>query len=101
MQSTLDSSSELVKPSRAPDLAPQRQRLLELGLDLWPRLRAPARTEHDPDDAVDAEPRVPEAGGGVGFLSLWSPPRGRRRAPRPPPPPPPARVGAPVSRVPL
>ena len=61
MQSTLDSSSELVKPSRAPDLAPQRQRLLELGLDLWPRLRTPARLHHHAQDAVDAEPGVPQA----------------------------------------
>src|SRR2546428_10123185 len=80
MQSTLDSSSELVKPSRAPDLAPQRQRLLELGLDLWPRLRAPARTEHDPDDAVDAEPRVPEAGGGVVHFPFGPRERGVGRA---------------------
>src|SRR5207249_2277586 len=40
----------LVKPSRAPDLAPQRQRLLELGLNLWPRLRAPARVPHRAQD---------------------------------------------------
>jgi hypothetical protein len=33
----------------------------ELGLDLSPRLRAPARVEHHPKDAIDAEPGVPEA----------------------------------------
>src|SRR2546425_3521314 len=75
MQSTLDSSSELVKPSRAPDLDPQRQRLLELGLDLWPRLRAPARVPHRAQDAVDAKPRVPEALVGVARFVHFAAPR--------------------------
>jgi len=65
---TLDISSELVKPSRAPDLAPQRQRLLELGFDMWPRLRAPARRQHRAQDAVDAEPGMPEADVALGHF---------------------------------
>src|SRR5207249_7798775 len=53
------SSSELVKPSRAPDLAPQRERPLELDPDLSPHLRAPARVQHHAQNAVDPEPGVP------------------------------------------
>ena len=36
----------------------------EVGVDgdLSPRLRAPARLQHHAQDALDAEPRVPEAG---------------------------------------
>ncbi len=47
---------------RAPDLAPQRERPLELDSDLRPRLRAPVRVQHHAQDAVDAEPRMPEGG---------------------------------------
>jgi hypothetical protein len=54
---------DAVEPPRAPDLAPQRERLLELDSDLRPRLRAAARVQHHAQDAVDAEPGVPEAGG--------------------------------------
>src|SRR2546428_12390968 len=55
-------SVSLVKPSRAPDLAPQRERSLELDSDLRPRLHALARLQHHAPDAVAAEPRMPEAG---------------------------------------
>ena len=48
--------------TRAPDLAPQRDRSLELDPDLGPRLRAPARLQHRAQDAVDTEPRMPEVG---------------------------------------
>ncbi len=47
----------------------QRERLRELGLDLRPRLRAPTLVQHRTQDAVDAEPRVPEAGVGVVHFS--------------------------------
>jgi len=40
--------------------APKRERTLELDPDLGPGLRAPARLEHHAQDAVDAEPGVPE-----------------------------------------
>ena len=53
-----------VEPPRAPDLAPERERSPELEPDLSPRLRAPARVQHHAQDAVDAEPGVPEAGVG-------------------------------------
>src|SRR5437870_13853137 len=47
------------------------------GLDLWPRLRAPARLQHHAQDAVDAKPRVPEALVGVAlFVHFVSGPRG-------------------------
>jgi hypothetical protein len=49
----------------SPDLAPQLERSLELDPDLSPGLRAPVRAQHHAQDAVDAEPRVPEAGVGV------------------------------------
>jgi hypothetical protein len=52
----------LVEPPRAPDLAPQRERAPELDPDLRPRPRTPARLQHPAQDAVDAEPGVPEAG---------------------------------------
>jgi hypothetical protein len=45
-----------------PNLTPERQRLRDLGLDLRPRLRAPVRVQHHAQDAVDAEPGVPETG---------------------------------------
>jgi hypothetical protein len=48
-----------------PNLTPERQRLRELGLDLRPRLRASARVQHHPQDAVDVEPGMPEAGVGI------------------------------------
>ena len=38
------------------DLAPQRERLLELDPDHGPRLGVAARVEHHAHDAVDAEP---------------------------------------------
>ena len=50
------------EPPCAPNLSPQRERSLELGPNLRSRLRAPARTQHHAQHAVDAEPRVPEAG---------------------------------------
>ena len=50
----------LVEPTRAPDLTLQREGLLELSLDLRPRLRAPALVEHRAQKAIDAQPRVPE-----------------------------------------
>src|SRR4029077_3273009 len=50
-----------VEPARAPDLAPERERLRELCLDLRPRLRAPMRVQHHAHNAVDAEPGRPEA----------------------------------------
>jgi hypothetical protein len=53
-----------------PDLAPERERLRELGLHLRPRLRAPACVEHCAEQAIDAEPGVPEAGVGVVHLPL-------------------------------
>jgi hypothetical protein len=55
-------SSRVDEPPRAPDLAPQRERTLELDPDHEPRLRAPARVQHHAQDAVDAEPGVPETG---------------------------------------
>ena len=55
----------LVEPPRAPDLDPERERLLELGPELRPRLGAPALVQHRAQDAVDAEPGMPEAGVGV------------------------------------
>ena len=48
--------------TRAPDRAPQREALHELDPNLSQRLSAPARVEHHAQHAVDAEPRVPEAG---------------------------------------
>ena len=50
-----------MKPPRAPDLAPQRERTPELDTDDGPRLGAPSRAEHHAQDAVDAEPGVPQA----------------------------------------
>jgi hypothetical protein len=54
-----------LKPPSSPDLAPERERFLELGLDLRPRLRAPALVQHHAKQAMDAEPGMPEAGVGV------------------------------------
>ncbi len=62
----------LVEPPRAPDLAPQRERLPELDPDLRPRLRAPARLQHHAQNAADAEPGAPEAGVDVGHLPFGS-----------------------------
>jgi hypothetical protein len=66
--------TSLVEPARPPDLTPECERLPELDADLGPRLRAPARMEHHAQDAVDAEPRVPEAG--VGAVDFAFGPRG-------------------------
>src|SRR5438552_16539175 len=60
----------LVQPARAPDLAPQRERLPELDPHYRPRLRAPSLVQHHPQDAVDAEPGVPEAGVGQAMNNL-------------------------------
>jgi len=62
MSAGASAGRELVKPSRAPDLAPQRVRLLELDADLCPRLRALPCVQHHAQDSVDAEPGMPEAG---------------------------------------
>src|SRR6266566_9759459 len=59
--------TSLVEPAGAPDLASQRERSLELDPDLRPRLGAPAGVQNHAQDAVDAEPGVPEAGVGVAF----------------------------------
>ena len=66
--------ASLVEPARKPDLAPERERLPELDPDLSPRLRAPARLQHHAQDAIDAEPGVPEAG--VRFAHRPCGPRG-------------------------
>ena len=50
------------------NLTPQRERLFELGLYVRPRLRAPARVQHHAQDAVNAEPEVPEAGVNVAIF---------------------------------
>jgi hypothetical protein len=52
--------TSLVEPTRAPNLAPQRERPSELDPDHGPRLRAPTGVQHRAQDAVDAELRVPE-----------------------------------------
>src|SRR5262249_10317733 len=54
----------LVAPARAPDFAPHCERLPELDSDDGPLLRTPAGVQHHAQDAVDAEPGVPEAGVG-------------------------------------
>ena len=66
--------TNLVEPPRAPDLAPQRKRSLELDADLRPRLCAPACLQHHAQDAFDAEPGMPEAGvGGIhANITDWS-----------------------------
>jgi len=55
-------SQASVEPSRAPNLTPQRERPPKLDTDLGPRPRAPASVPHQAQEAVDAEPGVPEAG---------------------------------------
>jgi hypothetical protein len=66
-QRRIEKSQTPHSPSpRAPDLAPQRERPLELDADLRPGFRAPMLVQHYSEDAVDAEPGVPEAGVGVG-----------------------------------
>src|SRR4029453_3792539 len=56
----------LGEASRSPNLTPQRERLPELDPDQRLRLRASVRVQHHAQDAVDAEPGMPEAGvGGV------------------------------------
>ena len=52
--------TSLVEPARPPDLTSQCERLPELDTDLRPRLRAPVRVQHHAQDAIDAEPGVPE-----------------------------------------
>ena len=61
--------TSLVEPPRAPNLAPERERPPELDPDHGPRLRDPARMQHHAQDAVDAEPGVPEAGVGLVHLA--------------------------------
>src|SRR5438132_2559119 len=68
---------ELLEPPGTLDLAPQCERSLELDSDLRPRLGAPVRMEHHAQDAIDAEPGMPEAGVGVAlFVYFVSGPRG-------------------------
>src|SRR5437899_3210909 len=75
------SVTSLVEPPRAPDLTPQRERLLELDADVLPRLRAPALVQDRAQDAVDAEPGgCSEAG--VGVVHFPFGPRGPARASR-------------------
>ena len=69
-----------VEPPRAPDLTPERERFPELDADVLPRLRAPARVQHHAQDAVDTEPRVPEAGVGVVHFPFRSAPGGEAAA---------------------
>src|SRR4029453_5472973 len=76
------SSTGLVEPACAPDLTPQRKRLPELDPDHSPRLRAPPRVQHRAQDAVDAEPGVPEAGVGVDHLSATIATRSASTTPR-------------------
>ena len=73
----------LVEPVGVPDLTPQRERLLELGLDL-PRLRAPVLVQHRVQDAVDAEPGMPEASVGVVHSAFGPRVHAYRGAPRGP-----------------
>jgi hypothetical protein len=56
--------AEANRTSQPSDLALERERLPEVDPDLLCRLRTPAH-QHHAQDAVDAEPRVPEAGVGV------------------------------------
>src|SRR4029453_15484725 len=78
----------------------------ELHTDLSPRLRAPARVQHHAQNAVDAEPGVPEAGVGVVHLPFGSATRlnarcgrrsarGRAKTGRPGPRPSPGQGSAP------
>jgi len=69
---TITRERRLVELLRAPDLAPKRERLPELDPDLRPRLGTPARLQHHTQDAVDAEPGVPEAGVAVGHFPFGS-----------------------------
>src|SRR5437016_14226823 len=54
-------SNPSVKPSRAPDLASQRDGFPELDHHHGPLLPAPVRMQHHTHDTVDAEPGMPEA----------------------------------------
>ena len=63
---------ELVEPPRAPDLTPERERLRDLYFDLRPGLRAPARVKHHAQDAVDAEPGMPDVGISVVHFAFGS-----------------------------
>src|SRR2546428_13289399 len=51
----------LIEPPRSAHLAPKRERPPELDPYLRPRLRAPALVQHRAQDAVNAEPGMPEA----------------------------------------
>src|SRR5262249_14536584 len=62
------SSDALVKPPRTADLAPERECLHELGLNLRPCLRAPLLVLDFAQDTVDPKPRVPEALVGVALF---------------------------------
>src|SRR5437899_10108922 len=62
----------------SPDLTLQRESLLELGLDLRPRLRAPALVQHRTQDAIDAEPGAVRHFPGMGSLAA----NGRKRRDR-------------------
>jgi hypothetical protein len=46
------------RPVRAPDLAPKRERRLELGSDDWPGRCILPSSEHRADEERDPEPRV-------------------------------------------
>ena len=52
----------LVEPPRLSNLASSGDRPPELDADDEPRLCVPSRLQHHAQDAVDAEPGVPEAG---------------------------------------
>src|SRR5262249_5011396 len=62
------SSRALVEPSGTADLAPERECLHELSLNLRPRLRAPLLVLDFAQDTVDPKPRVPEALVGVALF---------------------------------
>jgi hypothetical protein len=75
-QRRIEKSQTLTPPSpRAPDRTPQRERPPEFNPDLRPRLRAPVRVQHHAQDAVDAEPGMPEASVGVVHFP-FGPPQG-------------------------
>jgi hypothetical protein len=53
-----DAVTSLVEPARKPNLTPQLERLPELDADMSPRLRAPARVQHHPQDAAGLPRRL-------------------------------------------
>src|SRR6266545_3669564 len=78
-------SHSRIEPTGAPDLAPERERLLDSAF-LRPRLHARARVQHRAQDAVDTQPGMPEAGAGVAhfpFGPRWSAVSGETRTPTP------------------